>query len=285
MRFAPPTIRPPAVAGRFYPGQADALRETVHSLNADAARQFNAAAETTFVPGAGVLKALIVPHAGYVFSGPVAASVYHLIHQQAERIRRVVLFGPAHYEAFTGLAVPSAEAFDSPLGSVCVDRAAVDQLLEQPFIHENDPAHAPEHSLEVHLPFLIDALGGCEGFTLVPMLFGDADMEQAATALETVWGGDETLIVISSDLSHFLDHATATRTDRDTADMILAGQPQSLGPHQACGYVAIGGLMRLAERDALTCYCVDLRNSGDTKPELPGSQDRVVGYGGFIYQA
>lgn len=269
------SVRPAAVAGRFYPDDPEKLRRELRRLIADSPCDDPDASD----PDA--LKAMIVPHAGYAFCGPVAARAYNLLRVARGRVRRVVLFGPAHYEMFTGLAVPRAQAFATPLGEVAVDREAVNKLLALPCVHALDSPHAPEHSLEVHLPLLIEALGGAERFTIVPLLFAEASSEDAAAALEAVWGGDETLIVISSDLSHFLDHAAASAADRATADAVVAGRLESVGPMQACGHTAVRGLMRIAESRGLHCACVDLRNSGDVAPQF--GRERVVGYGAFVY--
>ncbi|MCC6681781.1 MAG: AmmeMemoRadiSam system protein B [Phycisphaeraceae bacterium] len=268
------TIRPAAVAGRFYPRSADELRQALDQL-------LDAAIPSSEKQSPHV-RAIIGPHAGYIFSGPVAASAYRQLRQTEQSFRRVVLFGPAHYEPFDGLAVSSAEAFACPLGEVAVDREAVDRLLDLPCVTVNDVAHAPEHGLEVHLPFLIDALGGAERFQIVPLLFADADDEQALAALEAVGIDEQTLIVASSDLSHYMDHAAATAADRATADAIIDGDRQVIGPYQACGHIAVRGLMRLAERLQLSCCCIDLRNSADTAPQFSG-HDRVVGYGAFVF--
>ncbi len=277
------TIRPAAVAGRFYPRSADELRQTLHQL-LDAAPPPHPPPEGAPPPTsqASPLRAIIGPHAGYIFSGPVAASAYKRLREAGQAFRRVVLFGPAHYEPFDGLAVSSADTFACPLGEVAVDREAVDRLLDLPFVTVNDVAHAPEHGLEVHLPFLIDALGGADRFQIVPLLFAEADDEQALAALETIGMDEQTLIVASSDLSHYLDHAAATAADRATAEAIIDDERQSVGPYQACGHIAVRGLMRLAERLRLSCSCIDLRNSADTAPQFCG-YDRVVGYGAFVF--
>ena len=185
--------------------------------------------------------------------------------------------GPAHRVPFGGLAVPSADAFESPLGLVHVDREAVERVLTLPVIEERDDAHELEHSLEVHLPFLQRIF---PGFRLVPLVVGDAAASEVEAALRLLWGGPETVIVVSSDLSHYLDYESARQTDRDTASAIEALRPQDIGPTEACGAVAVNGLLGLAAQRGLRVRTLDLRNSGDTA----GSRDRVVGYGAFAFE-
>jgi MEMO1 family protein len=259
-------IRPAAVAGAFYPRQAARLASEVADYLAAASRA------PTVPP-----KAIIAPHAGYVYSGPIAASIYARLAPLRGRIRRVVLAGPAHRVFVRGAAVPSAAAFASPLGHVPLDAAAIASLRELPFVEVSDHAHALEHSLEVHLPFLQMVLGD---FTLVPVVVGDASPAEMARLYERVWGGEETLIVVSSDLSHYLPYESAKAVDQDTARAILELR-DSLDPEEACGAAPINGLLRAARARALVAEQVDLRNSGDTA----GDRDRVVGYGAFAFHA
>lgn len=256
------TIRPPAVAGMFYPADAQELHRELQQL-------LGAATSGTQPP-----KALIVPHAGYVYSGPVAASAYAQLIPLRDRIRRVVLLGPAHRVAFRGLAASSASGFRTPLGDVPLDTAALAPLLELPQIRVLDEAHAQEHSLEVQLPFLQETLGD---FRLLPLVVGDATYAEVAEVLEMVWGGDETLILISSDLSHYHDYATAQRLDRATSDAIATLHPERINFDHACGRTPVGGLLLAARRHGLHADVLDLRNSGDTA----GPRDRVVGYGAY----
>ncbi len=252
------SIRPPAVAGMFYPGNA-------RDLAGDVAAMLGAARPPALRP-----KALIAPHAGYVYSGPVAAEAYALLSPLRGQVRRVVLLGPTHRVPVRGIAVPSVAAFATPLGVVPVDREAIADLAGLPQVGISDAAHAQEHSLEVHLPFLQAVLGS---FALVPLAVGHVSPGEVATVLERLWGGDETLIVISSDLSHYHGYETARRLDRETADRILRLEP--LEDHeQACGATPINGLLEVARRKALTPTLLDLRNSGDTA----GDRSRVVGY-------
>ncbi|MBM4200766.1 MAG: AmmeMemoRadiSam system protein B [Gammaproteobacteria bacterium] len=258
-----PSTRPPAVAGTFYPAEQQELQAIVTALLA-------AEGEPQRAP-----KAIIAPHAGYIYSGPVAASAYRRLQAGRGRIRRVVLIGPSHRVAFGGLAIPSAAEFATPLGTVRLDRAILDSLTELPFVKVLDEAHAFEHSLEVHLPFLQEALGD---FELVPIVVGDAEPSDIARLLDILWGGDETAIVISSDLSHYHDYATAQQMDRATSQAIEALRPEDIAYDDACGRLPVSGLLLAARRRGLRARTVDLRNSGDTA----GSKDRVVGYGAYV---
>jgi MEMO1 family protein len=260
-----PTVRPPACAGRFYPADRTELSRLVKHLLASAKS-----------PDGPAPKAIIAPHAGYDYSGPVAASAYARLQSARDTIKRVVLIGPAHYAEFAGLATSSADAFSTPLGSVSVDKNAIAQLRFLPQVIVFDPAHEPEHCLEVHLPFLQTVL---DKFALVPLLVGDAADEEVAEGLATLWDGPETCIVVSSDLSHYHDYQTARATDRATSEIIEGLRGERLGAEQACGYRPIRGLLKLARRRGLKPRNIDLRNSGDTA----GSRDRVVGYGAFVF--
>jgi AmmeMemoRadiSam system protein B len=254
--------RPAAVAGSFYPAQPKELRAAVQGLLASA------------VDGGGpVPKALIAPHAGYVYSGAVAAAAFATLRAHADACRRVMVIGPAHYLPVEGIGVPSATQFVTPLGVVPVDEATMG-LCELPFVHVADAAHAPEHALEVELPFLQSVLGR---FTLVPVLVGDAAPEQVAEVLERSW--DRTLIVVSSDLSHDLSYDAAQRCDGATAAAIERGDWAALGPGDACGHLAIAGLLQAAARRNMRAQRLALCNSGDSA----GSRDRVVGYGAWAF--
>ncbi len=265
MMINKPATRPAAVAGMFYPAAAAELRRQVEQMLADAA-----ATRKNRQP-----KALIAPHAGYVYSGPIAASAYAQLLPGAARIRRVVLLGPAHRVRVRGLALPGVPRFATPLGEVAVDETSVAALRKLPQVIELAQAHAAEHSLEVHLPFLQHVLGE---FTLVPLVVGDASTDQVAEVLDTLWGGDETLIVISSDLSHYQPYDAAQSTDQATLERLLALQP-TLDHWQACGATAINGLLQVARRRGLRAEPLDLRNSGDTA----GDRYRVVGYAAVAF--
>ncbi len=260
-------VRNPAVAGTFYPADPDTLRVMIRGM-LDAART-----EPTAIP-----KAMIVPHAGYIYSGEIAATGYRWLEDTNARdvISRVVLVGPAHYVPVRGLAVDTATAFSTPFGDIPVDTAAIRQLLLLPQVIDLPAAHVREHSLEVHLPFLQMVLGE---FSLVPLAAGQTNAAEVAEVLSAVWGGRETLIVISSDLSHFLDYDTARKIDRMTATAIETLQPDAIASDQACGRFGIQGLLLLARQHNLRVQRVDLRNSGDTA----GSKDRVVGYGAWVF--
>jgi AmmeMemoRadiSam system protein B len=245
----------------FYPGDSRELSQMVEAL-------LDAAPPASTEPAA-----LIAPHAGYVYSGPVAATAYSQLSAQRATTSRVLLLGPSHRVAFRGLALSSAVRYATPLGDVAIDTAACRELLALPQVGVLDEAHAAEHSLEVHLPFLLAAL---DAFSLIPVVIGDAPPGDVAQVIETFWDRDDTLIVVSSDLSHFLDYETANRVDRDTTHAIER-HAQDIRPEQACGCRAINGLMRVAEDRALDVTTLDLRNSGDTA----GDRSRVVGYGAY----
>ena len=260
--------RQPAVAGSFYPSDARELRESVLGFLSAASRGRPAARA---LPSP---KALIVPHAGYVYSGPIAASAYACWSGLHSRVERVILLGPSHQVPLRGLGASSADRFETPLGAVPIDREAVLRALELPQVQLLDAAHAQEHSLEVQLPFLQQVLGD---FALVPFSVGDATPDEVAEVLELLWGGDETRIVISSDLSHYHDYESARRFDAETTRAIEALRPEALDYESACGRIPVGGLLRVAKRRNLGVTTLDLRNSGDTA----GPRDRVVGYGAY----
>ncbi|MBU2640817.1 MAG: AmmeMemoRadiSam system protein B [Gammaproteobacteria bacterium] len=259
--------RPAAVAGMFYPDNPSVLKRTVTDLLAHA----------RVGDGLPPPKALIVPHAGYVYSGAVAASAYARLGAQRDRIRRVVLLGPTHRVYVRGLALPDADRFATPLGDIPLDREAMQRVSAMPQVTLSAAAHQMEHSLEVQLPFLQQALGD---FQLLPLAVGEATPEEVAAVLEAVWGGDETLIVISSDLSHFLPDAVARKVDGDTVNAILGLAPH-LDHEQACGATPINGLLLAAKRHGLHPVALDVRNSSDTA----GDPERVVGYAAFAFQA
>jgi len=260
------TIRRAAVAGTFYPDSRGVLEAQVRDYLEHAPHSTALAARP---------KALIVPHAGYAYSGPIAAAAYARLAAACEDIQRVVLLGPAHRVVLRGLAVPSADSFATPLGEVEVDRAAVTRALDLPQVSESDRAHALEHSLEVQLPFLQTLL---PRFRLVPFAVGDATRAQVAEVIELLWGGPETLLVVSSDLSHYHTYDQACTLDRSSAQTVLALSP-TLDYEQACGALPINGLLTVVRGRGLRPELVDLRNSGDTA----GDRLRVVGYGAFVF--
>lgn len=267
-----PSVREAAVAGQFYPGSAAELEATVRQFLDGAGP-----ADTEKTAGAPVPKALIAPHAGYVYSGAVAASAYARLKPAASVIKRVVLLGPCHRVAVNGLALSGADAFATPLGHVPVDKEAAARILELPQVEVFDATHAQEHSLEVHLPFLQIVL---DDFAVVPLVVGEAPPEQVAEVIEALWGGPETLIVVSSDLSHYLDYDSAQKIDSETCRAIETLDPKAISRDGACGRFPVGGLLEIAKRRGLTVTTLDMRNSGDTA----GSKDRVVGYGSWMFQ-
>ncbi len=266
-------IRHAAVAGAFYPGTPRDLDTMVRRLLDDA--QTNAPGGP--VPPRGPIpKAIIAPHAGYVYSGAIAATAYARLKPAADMVRRVVLLGPCHRVAVNGLAVSSADAFATPLGAVPLDKEAIESILSLPQVSVFDATHMDEHSLEVHLPFLQEIF---DDFSLVPLVVGRASGDEVADVLERLWGGPETLIVISSDLSHYLDYDSARRIDAATCAAIETLDPSAIGHEQACGRVPVAGLLTLARRRGLDVTTLDLRNSGDTA----GDRRRVVGYGAWMF--
>jgi len=259
-------IRPAAVAGRFYPADPAELRRMIENF----LREVKA-------PSGPVPKAVIAPHAGYIYSGPIAASAYSQLAPARDTIKRIVLLGPSHYEMFDGLAATGVTAFATPLGQVPVDTAAITDLCSRlPQVSVRDEVHADEHALEVQLPFLQVVLAD---FKIIPLLVGEVSDGEVAAVIEVLWGGDETRIVISSDLSHYHDYATAQATDSETARIIESLNAKKLRGDLACGCRPICGLLNAAKEQGMRCRAVDLRNSGDTS----GDRDRVVGYGAFVF--
>jgi AmmeMemoRadiSam system protein B len=255
------------VAGLFYPGDPESLAAVVDELLD--------AVDTS--PALPAPKALIVPHAGFAYSGPVAAAAYAQIGALRERLHRVVLIGPSHRVPFRNLAVPGADSFATPLGEIPVDLELRARLRAMPTVITSDPAHAYEHSLEVQLPFLQRVL---DAFTVLPIVTGDTTPAQVAGVLDEVWGGSETLVLVSSDLSHYHSYDEARSVDATTAAAILARSTQ-LGGEEACGSMGINGLMMIARRRDLRVAELERLNSGDTG----GDRSRVVGYGAFaVYE-
>jgi len=254
--------RPAAVAGTFYSDKPSELKQDIERL-----LECNPASHKIRP------KALICPHAGYVYSGPIAAKAYNLLRPFAQNIKRVVLLGPAHRVALRGIALSSALFFDTPLGRIKVDHDADQKLANHKELTQNDEAHKLEHSLEVQLPFLQILLAD---FCLVPLVVGQCDANIVSAVLNDIWGDEDTLIIISTDLSHFLPYAAAQQTDQETSQAILAFSDKLSGD-QACGVYPLNGLSRIARQRNMTINLVDLRNSGDTV----GDKQQVVGYGSF----
>ncbi|SER21682.1 hypothetical protein SAMN05421690_101313 [Nitrosomonas sp. Nm51] len=257
------SVRQPAVAGLFYP--ADACR-----LSQDIQRLLKGAEQYALTP-----KALIVPHAGYVYSGAIAATAYRTLLTVAESVKRVVLLGPAHRVLIHGLTLPDVEYFDTPLGVVQVDVEAARAVSDLPQVIANFDAHVFEHSLEVQLPFLQQVLAS---FKVLPLVVGTASAEEVDEVLDRVWGDDETLIVVSSDLSHYLPYIVAQQVDNATVQSILQLR-QPIAHDRACGGTPVNGLIVAARKHQLKPCLLDLRNSGDTA----GSRDQVVGYAAIAF--
>ena len=255
----------PSMAGMFYPEHADKLRQQVDD--------FLAQANAAEMPPP---KAIIVPHAGYVYSGPVAANAYRRLFPAAGSIQRVVILAPSHQLPFRGLATTSADYLRTPLGDIPVDRKAVSRALTLPQVQEYDQAFEGEHALEVQLPFLQRTL---DDFHVVPFILGQANPQEVSEVLDLLWGGDETLIVVSSDLSHFLDYHSAKEKDLRTTRAIESLSPEAIGFDDACGRIPVSGLLLSARKHGLQARNVDLRNSGDTA----GDKNRVVGYGAYVF--
>jgi AmmeMemoRadiSam system protein B len=256
------------VAGLFYPGEREQLRRAVEG--------YLAAVDPD--PDLSLPKAIVVPHAGYPYSGPVAASAYAQVARCAQRVHRVVLLGPAHRYAVYGLALPGACALATPLGRVPLDHdgCRIAEALDLVFVQPK--AYKGEHCLEVQLPFLQVVL---EDFAVVPLVVGDPGPELVVQVLETLWGGPETLVVVSSDLSHYRRYREARELDECTARSIEALDSDAIGPEQACGRVPLVGLLRVARTKGLRARTLDLRSSGDTA----GDRHRVVGYGAWAFSA
>ncbi len=258
-------IRQPAVAGMFYPADPSRLRNMVQEF-----------LDTAVLPPTPLHpKAIIAPHAGYVYSGPIAGSAFKPWVGQLADVSRMILIGPAHTMAVSGLAGASVDAFRTPLGDVLVDRVAMEHIRPLPQVQIHDGAHSREHCLEVMLPFLQMVAPQVK---IVPLVAGQCDGRDVAALLQVLWGGPETRIIISSDLSHYYDYQTAKKLDAATAQAIEELTPDQLGSESACGRIPIQGLLHQAKAHHLTAHTVDLRNSGDTA----GSHDRVVGYGAFL---
>ena len=260
------TIRPAIVAGLFYPASSHALLTKIkYDLD-------------SVTPPANLPrpKALIVPHAGYIYSGPIAASAYALLVPYRQQIKRVILIGPSHHVAFNGLALSSADYFNTPLGQIAVDKEAQTKISTIEGVGILEQAYTEEHSLEVQLPFLQSVLND---FKIVPIVAGNASPQIVDKVIETLWGGPETLIIISSDLSHYHDYNTAQQLDNTTSQAIVSLDIDAIDSQHACGCIGIRGLLSFAQHHPLDTRILDVRNSGDTA----GDKDRVVGYGAYLF--
>lgn len=260
-------VRKPAVAGQFYASNASELATTVETLLSEVEEPGGALSAAP--------KAIIAPHAGYIYSGPVAASAYACLRPHRDRYNKVVLLGPCHRVPVEGMALSGADVFRTPVGDVAIDRATVAGIAGEG-VEISDLAHQYEHSLEVHLPFLQAVL---DEFSLVPIVVGDATPDDVADVLDRVWGGDETLIVVSSDLSHYLRYAEARVFDEETRDAIEHFDYRLIDHSHACGATPLGGLLLAARRRGLQVRTIDLRNSADTS----GDRRVVVGYGAWVF--
>lgn len=259
------SVRHPAVAGSFYPADPVELRLALVEAFAHAVRPTD---------DAPAPKAIVVPHAGYVYSGGVAASAYLRVVPLRSTIRRVVLIGPSHRVYLDGLAAPAADVFETPFGGIQVDGVMRRSVRHLPGVHIDDEPHRDEHSLEVQLPFVQTVL---DDVTILPLAVGNATVPQVSRALEAVWNGPETLVVVSTDLSHYLPYDEANRLDARTAAAIVAGDIDAIGDRDACGARAVRGALKVANDHGLEVEQIDLRNSADTA----GDRSRVVGYGAF----
>lgn len=259
------SIRSSAVAGMFYPDDPDELRANLEAL-------LQHSNSHQILP-----KAIIVPHAGYIYSGPVAASAYVSFYNQHCPVSRVVLMGPAHRVGFPGIAASRADYFATPLGKIAVDHTALQPCIDSAIVSYFDPAHEHEHCLEVQLPFIQQIFE--KRVKIIPLLVGKADCSQVADVLRVLWNGPQTLIVISSDLSHYHDYESAKRLDMHTTRLIEQFYGAGLNAESACGRLPIQGLLHVAKEAGLHCTTIDLRNSGDTA----GAHHRVVGYGAYIF--
>jgi AmmeMemoRadiSam system protein B len=264
----PNKIRPTAVAGMFYPSDPQELLREVSG--------YLSASEPDENLHAKDIKAIIAPHAGYIYSGPVAASAYRYLDQLKSQVSNVILIGPSHRVPLLGLATSSADYFNTPLGNIPINRDITDELNSLPFVTELDQAHMMEHSLEVHLPFLQLTLGE---FQLVPIVAGDASPDEVDQLITKALHHKKTLLVISSDLSHYHDYQTAQKLDSDTCHAIETLSINELDSQHACGYIPVRGLLKYARENGLTAKTVDCRNSGDTA----GPRNEVVGYGAYVF--
>lgn len=259
-------IREAAVAGQFYPASSNELATQVNDYLESA---------STILPDQQP-KALIVPHAGYIYSGPVAASAFKQLYPFANKIKRVVLLGPSHRVPLYGIATTSASSYRTPLGNIPLDHDSIRQIESLPQVQQLDQAHEWEHSLEVQLPFLQQIL---EDFTLVPLVVGQADTGEIAEVIDDYIDDRESLVVVSSDLSHYHDYIQAQKIDEQTASAIETLDDGAVSDEGACGRYPVKGLLASARHHHLQVKTLDLRNSGDTA----GSRDRVVGYGAWVF--
>lgn len=257
-------IQHPVVAGTFYPDNPSRLKQMLKYLLSKTSAHKKQA------------RALIVPHAGYIYSGAIAATAYARLRAEKQNIKKIVLIGPSHHLGFQGVALNTAEQFLTPLGAIAVNGEAIKRIATLPFAHFINQAYSKEHSLEVHLPFLQSVIGT---FSLIPVVTGKVSAEQLCELIELFWGDLETIIIISSDLSHFLEYEAAQHQDKKTSAFIEQLQYEKLDRRAACGYIPISGLLALARKKSLQVKTLDLRNSADTAGSA--HKNRVVGYGSY----
>lgn len=266
------TVRQPAVAGLFYPSLAKELTIDIKRYLDDAKNSMPDAIRQLRP------KAIIVPHAGYVYSGAIAAKAFATLLHQSETITRVILMGPAHRVRFRGLAISDVQYFRTPLGDIAIDSPSIRQLLSTPQVQVMDAAHWLEHCLEVQLPFLQTVL---KDFSLVPIVIGNATVAETCQLLDILWGGPETLIVISSDLSHYHDYSSAQYIDRSTCEAIEHFELDRINAKQACGCIGVKSLLSAAKKRSMSVHTLGLANSGDIADSSVNDQQRVVGYGSW----
>jgi len=265
-------IRHPAVASMFYPGKPADLLNSVRKYLSDADAEQST---VKFKNDENSVRALIVPHAGYIYSGKIAASAYQLLQRNKYHFKRVLLLGPAHRLCLQGAAFPNEEVFETPLGSIILDKTRMKKLAaEFSWISFNEKAHAEEHSLEVQLPFLQETIAD---FELLPLVVGEMDSLQIAEMIQQFSTDLETLIVISTDLSHFHNYQTAYEKDALTANAIELLEPQKISSEDACGVYPLRGALVAALQNKWKIHRMGLCNSGDTT----GDYGRVVGYGAW----
>lgn len=256
-------IKKPAVAGAFYPDEPDILNNMVEHL-------FDAITWAGSSP-----KAIIAPHAGYIYSGIAAACAYQCL-EMMPYIKNIILVGPSHYIAFNGVAYSDYDTFITPLGELFVNTNLIQQIAKLPATQHFNDAFSREHCLEVQFPFLQKKLNE---FTIVPLLVSGANKQTVASVLEALWGDKETLVIISSDLSHYHDYLTAQQLDSETSQAIVNLDADNIKEDSACGRIAIRGLLHLAKQKKMQAKKILQINSGDTA----GDKQRVVGYGAYHF--
>ena len=265
------SVRPPAVASLFYPGEAAELKQNLREMLDEASE---AEDPNEDLPADQYLKALIVPHAGYVYSGTTAARAYHLLRKNRDDFRRVIILGPAHRVWLEGIAFPGTDAFETPLGRIPLAKQQIRELLRFPEVQLRDDAHQDEHCLEVQLPFLQEILNE---FELIPAVVGEISPDSLSGLLENLLEDPQNLLLLSTDLSHFHSYSEAQEIDQETAEAIETFEDDKILPEHACGTLPLRGLLRHARTQGWKIQRLGLCNSGDTA----GSKDRVVGYGAW----